>query len=457
MVGDKELITIENKTYELQQYKGNHSNEYLLSEIKDGKIEGQCRLFNRGVISLAWTEKDGECVGGILVYDQGKVMRAETWESNMEGGDKRIVYNKTSRVEMTITTINKKNNMEVVIYRGGFDNQLNRNGYGMEYDRENGKESIEGYWERDKLVHIIREFNATKKTVIEYAAGDNIKPWNRVPIYIGGYSITDNIIIRHGVGHLINIKSGMAICEVQYDQGKVTKEINLCEGWYKSILNVNAQFLTKNTTNAVTDEIAVDNTLEKAITLSAELSALTKNIKKITVRNSSCNDMTQFKLNDYAELESVIIGSDCFVKVKTFQIKNLKKLKKLDIGENSFTSKDVFYYTRNYTLRIDSSKADKSKSFEIADCELLESITIDCKSFADFAGGFILDNLPSLRSLTIGNTSNSSYNFLCCPFVIRGTKGITNNGFLMIRTEKSSIDYIRSLRISICSCNNNRR
>ena len=83
MAGDKELITIENKTYELQQYKGDHSNEYLLSEIKDGKIEGQCRLFNRGVISLAWTEKDGECVGGILVYDQGKVMRAETWESNM--------------------------------------------------------------------------------------------------------------------------------------------------------------------------------------------------------------------------------------------------------------------------------------------------------------------------------------------------------------------------------------
>ena len=407
----------------------------MLSEIKDGKIEGQCRLFNRGVISLAWTEKDGECVGGILVYDQGKVMRAETWESNMEGGDKRIVYNKTSRVEMTITTINKKNNMEVVIYRGGFDNQLNRNGYGIEYDRENGKESIEGYWERDKLVHIIREFNATKKTVIEYAAGDNIKPWNRVPIYIGGYSITDNIIKRHGVGHLINIKSRMAICEVQYDQGKVTKEVDLSEGWYKSILNVNAQFLTKNTTNAVTDVIAVDNTLEKAITSSAELSALTKNIKKIKVSYSICNDMMQFKLNDYAELESIIIGSDCFAKVKTFQIKNLKKLKKLDIGENSFTSKDIFSYTRNYTLRIDSSKADKSKTFEIADCELLESITIDCKSFADFAGGFILDNLPSLRSLAIGSTSNSSYNFLCCPFVIRGTKGITNNGFLMIRTE----------------------
>ena len=336
---------------------------------------------------------------------------------------------------MTITTINKKNNMEVVIYRGGFDNQLNRNGYGIEYDRENGKESIEGYWERDKLVHIIRGFNATKKTVIEYAAGDNIKPWNRVPIYIGGYSITDNIIKRHGVGHLINIKSRMAICEVQYDQGKVTKEVDLSEGWYKSILNVNAQFLTKNTTNAVTDVIAVDNTLEKAITSSAELSALTKNIKKIKVSYSICNDMMQFKLNDYAELESIIIGSDCFAKVKTFQIKNLKKLKKLDIGENSFTSKDIFSYTRNYTLRIDSSKADKSKTFEIADCELLESITIDCKSFADFAGGFILDNLPSLRSLAIGSTSNSSYNFLCCPFVIRGTKGITNNGFLMIRTE----------------------
>lgn len=431
IVGDKELITIDNKTYELQQYKGDHSNEYLLSEIKDGKTEGQCRLYDRGVITLAWTEKDGGCVGRILVYDQGKVIRAETWESNMEGGDKRIVYNEISRVVMTITTKNKKNNKEVVIYRGGFDNQFNRNGYGIEYDRDDGKESIEGYWEQDKLVHIIREFNAIKKTMIEYAEGDNIKPWNRVPIYIGGYTISDNIIKRHGVGHLINMKSRMAICEVQYDQGKVTKEIDLCEGWYKSILNVNAQFLAKNTSNAVADVIAVDSTLEIAIQSSAEFGAITKNIKKIKVSNGSCNDMTQFKLNDYEELESIIIGSDCFVKVKTFQIKNLKKLKKLDIGKNSFTSKGVFYYTRHYALQIDSSKADKSKTFEIADCELLETITFDQKSFVDFAGGFTLENLPSLRSLTIGSTSYNSYNFQCCSFVIRGTKGITNNDFLM--------------------------
>ena len=46
-------------------YQGDHSNEYLLSEMKDGKVEGRCQLFNRGILSLAWMMKNGKRIGGV--------------------------------------------------------------------------------------------------------------------------------------------------------------------------------------------------------------------------------------------------------------------------------------------------------------------------------------------------------------------------------------------------------
>ena len=431
IAGEKETVTIDNKTYELQQFKGDHSNEYLLSEIKDGKVEGECRLFNRGILSLAWTVKDGKRVGRIIEYDQGKVKRAETWESIMDEEKRRIVNNDMTTVLMTITMINKMKNEEIVVYRGGFDNQLNRDGHGIEYDSKNGKELIEGYWEHDKLISIIREFDAAQNIMIEYAEGDNIKPWNRVPLYIGGYYIIDNAIKRHGTGHLINIRSGAAICEVQYDKGEVTKEINLCDGWYKSILNMNAQFLTNSANNTQDTALTVVNNIVQTITSSTLFDALTRNVTKMIVSDNSCNDMTQFKLSDYTELESITIGNDCFIKVNAFQIQNLKKLKTLSIGDNSFSSKECYSHTR-YKIYIDSSKANKPKTFEIVDCESLKSISIGNNSFTDFAGGFKMNNLPSLQSLIIGSIYSNSYNFICCSFAIRGTKGFAHNGILMI-------------------------
>lgn len=149
------------------------------------------------------------------------------------------------------------------------------------------------------------------------------------------------------------------------------------------------------------------------------------------VSDNSCNDMAQFKLSDYTELESITIGNDCFTKVNTFQIQNLKKLKTLSIGDNSFSSKECYSHTR-YKIYIDSSKANKPKTFEIVDCESLKSISIGNNSFTDFAGGFKMNNLPSLQSLIIGSTYSNSYNFLYCSFAIRGTKGFAHNGILMI-------------------------
>ena len=88
--------------YEVQLFQGNHSNEYLISEMKDGKVEGRCQLFNRGILSLAWMTKDGKRVGGITEYENGIALQKESWESIIGKGDRRVIENSKEGFTLTI-------------------------------------------------------------------------------------------------------------------------------------------------------------------------------------------------------------------------------------------------------------------------------------------------------------------------------------------------------------------
>ena len=127
-------------------YQGDHSNEYLLSEMNEGQVEGRCQLFNRGILSLAWMMKNGKRMGGITEYENGKAISKEGWDSLLGngGGDRRMIENSKEGLIMIIRRKGKENDEEeddgCVIYRGGFDEEMNRDGYGVEYDIENGKE-----------------------------------------------------------------------------------------------------------------------------------------------------------------------------------------------------------------------------------------------------------------------------------------------------------------------------
>ena len=106
--------------------------------------------------------------------------------------------------------------------------------------------------------------------------------------------------------------------------------------------------------------------------------------------------------------------------MKTFRLDGLNQLKRLKIGENSFTQRKIDYGN------------DKSKSFHMLNCESLESIEIGEFSFSDFAGQFELKNLPSLQSIQIGTIGSYSYNFYYSSFVIRSILNDIEN--VMIRS-----------------------
>ena len=85
--GEKKVIQVDEKEYEIQKYQGEHQNEYLISEMKDGKVEGRCELFENGILRLSWMMKDGQRIGRISEYKKGKALFKEEWNSTLREGD----------------------------------------------------------------------------------------------------------------------------------------------------------------------------------------------------------------------------------------------------------------------------------------------------------------------------------------------------------------------------------
>ena len=426
---EKKIISINGVDYEVTLYQGDHSNEYLLSEMKEGKVEGRCQLFNRGILSLAWMMKNGKRIGKLTEYKNGKALQRENWNSVLgNDGNRRRIENSKEGLIMTIRSKRgndndqENDNDDIVIYRGGFDEEMNRDGYGVEYDIENdGKEKIEGYWSKDKLIRVIREFDADNNQMIEYAENDdengNDEILNRIPIYIGGYSIENGKFVRNGLGYLLDESSGTAIRESEWEHGKENDGgIRLYEGWYVKGMNESIRSVLKNENPNEMKTEPIVNVPAKRIEVnnSSELNEMDLQVTELVICSNSCNELNELKVNQLEWLESIEIGDECFGSVQTFKIDGLNRLKTIKIGSNSFTQKK------------NSNGNDKSKSFHILNCESLESIQIGERSFSDFAGDFELKNLPQLQSIQIGTIGNWSYNFYYSSFVIRGMDMILN-------------------------------
>ena len=418
--------------YEVTLYQGDHSSEYLLSEMKEGKVEGRCQLFNRGILSLAWMMKNGKRVGGVTEYENGKAISKEGWDSLLgDGRERRKIDNCKEGMKLTILHETEIENEEIVIYKGGFDEEMNRDGYGIEYDVENGKEKVEGYWCKDKLIQLIREFDADNNQMIEYAESNdsNIEILSRIPVYIGGYCMENGKYVRNGVGYLIDEASGTAMNESEWEHGKKKKGggIDLYEGWYVEGMKQSIRSILKNENPGEMKSEVVEAIPDKFIRVrnKKELREMDLRVTDLVICSKSCNDLKSLDLNKFKWLQSIEIQNECFACVNTFNIDGLKRLRKLKIGNDSFTQSAGTYGN------------DESKSFHILNCESLMSIEIGEYSFSDFAGNFELKNLPKLRSITIGHAERG-WNFAYSSFVVKGICPMYANE--SYRSSQSTID-----------------
>ena len=127
-----------------------------------------------------------------------------------------------------------------------------------------------------------------------------------------------------------------------------------------------------------------------------DLSKLADRSNTMIIQNGLFNrdDITLFTISNNEVLKSIVIGDDCFVKVREFELDGLDELESVEIGKESF--------------RIDNKERNDG-SYRIVNCPRIKSIQIGHWSFLDYHS-FELNNLPSLQSFDIG-----SYCFYYAP------------------------------------------
>ena len=97
------------------------------------------------------------------------------------------------------------------------------------------------------------------------------------------------------------------------------------------------------------------------------------------------NSVTSFNISNNGVLKSIVIGDNCFGKVRVFDLNGLSELESVVIGQKSF--------------RIDEREKNDG-SCRIVNCRKLKSIQIGYESFEDYHS-FELNNLPSLQTIDI--------------------------------------------------------
>ena len=108
----------------------------------------------------------------------------------------------------------------------------------------------------------------------------------------------------------------------------------------------------------------------------------------ITITDGLCTSYqgTEIIIQGLPMLKTIVIGDDCFGKVRTLELNGLYELESVVIGERSF--------------RINNGRRNDGVC-RIMNCPKLKSIQIGDESFYDYRS-FGLNNLPSLHSIDIG-------------------------------------------------------
>ena len=425
--GEKKIIKVKGKEYLIQKYQGEHRKEYWISEKEQGKMKGRCDLFENGIFSLSWIMKDDQQIERITEYEKGKAVFKEGWKSIFGKGDHRMIENSKEGLKLVIRDKNS-----TMIYQGEFDEELNRHGKGIEYD-VNGELNYEGYWNKDELVKIVREFEEDE--MIEYEDCDNADVLNRIPLYIGGYNIVGGEFKRSGIGYLIDRENGTAIRESEWFNGKELSGIDLFDGWYVDGMYESIRCVLNNEQPEEMMEVITAKKIE--IHNTVEWNRMEKNVTDLVIGSDCCNDLTSLNLSGYKQLRVIKIGGNCFENVNTFVIDRLDNLKYIKIGANSFTHKKcdnkpntnncggpgLFSNSNRGGFGINSGFSDtpmkSSRSFHISNCNRLKSLEIGVLSFSDYSG-FELKNLPKLLTIKIGEIGRESHIFCSSSFEVKG-------------------------------------
>ena len=311
-LGQHKVVTKNNIQYTVQQYQGEHKNEFVLRSPT-----GDVFLDENNVLKQKWKENEkGVKSDEFIVYKNGRADFRQRFEDILDQGDfKRIInHKKGNRMEIRSSKTGQ------LMYHGKFNDNFEKEGWGIEYDEESGDIVFEGMWRRGELIEVIRCFNGDVMTELKRNGSESLDPVKRIPIYVGGYRYDEDneVFVREGVGCLIDEKTGIAIRESEWKDGEEVCGRDLYDGWY----------------NSTPQQLTIRN--------KQDLTTLSLSVTDLIIPSNSCNDLYDLDLSRFKLLQSIEIGNECFELVKTFKIDGLNRLKSLNIGHYFFGKTDFY-------------------------------------------------------------------------------------------------------------------
>mgnify|MGYP000477168975 FL=1 len=383
---------VRGRSFEVTTFQGKHSDEYMVKE----ESSGDCRLFRKGVLELSWREENGRKVDKFTLYEKGRVLRKESWKSAWNREEHRYVEDCKGTMRMII----RRGEENHVVYRGGFDDEesLKREGEGYAYDEKSGRVLVHGVWKNDELFQILQEFESENEMIeYEVSEGENVSVLNRRPVYTGSYVFDEskNEYLRNGKGNEIDLNSGVATSECEWWNGVLKDRVELFGGWYVK--------------GREEDSLRVNATGPLRLHVSNELkwSALNKCVTDVIVSSHCCNkSVKMLDLSELKCLKRIEIGDDCFTSVSEVKLTGLQ-LESVVIGMNSFTKHK------------NGIGNDPNRHFYVKNCPSLKELKMGRYSFSDYTLCEIEDT-PALEFIEIGDLKNDSCNFFHGSFRLTG-------------------------------------
>ena len=134
--------------------------------------------------------------------------------------------------------------------------------------------------------------------------------------------------------------------------------------------------------------------------------SIPRQVTNLVIGANTCNlpDLQSIDFSQFPLLAEVYIEDNCFQYVYTVKFTNLQYLKLISVGRRCFSP-----------VIQASIPLPKTQSFLIIrECMALEVLTVGAFSFLCFTD-MLLDQLPSLRTLVIGDLNTQSYCFTYAP------------------------------------------
>lgn len=330
-----------------------HDMEFLVKKAADAN-HVEFTLYYAGCIALSWSKEIDGAIGRITVYCHGLISYSQDWSNFISNEDAYRIENDRDGPALHVYSAKT----QYLIYRGSFDGDERRDGFGYAYDADTGRCLFYGYFIHDELQGKLQEY-LEDDTMIEY--GDD---W----YYKGGciYNENEDKYLRNGAGTV-------------YYSGNVTYSSRWSNGHEDAML-----FVDKS-----------------------EDFILTQTVGSILISSNCCNEarFTTLCLLSMPMLTSVTIEDDCFAHVEVVMLQFLPKLASFTVGSRSFTEAP------------NGCALNAKRSFSVWSCPRLHTLSIGDHSFSDYSS-FLLADLDALQSLSIGTIGTVSSCFTFSALVL---------------------------------------